>query len=82
LRRHRRSNTRPTAARETPDYKSFWTSGKRLPSEIEPATPPAVPAILIKKGGEFPPFWESDSAFVAVMEELYQRVREKNEGIL
>jgi uncharacterized Zn finger protein len=73
--------TRPTAARATPDYKSFWSGGKRLPSEIEPATPPAVPAILIKKGGEFPPFWESDSSFVAVMEELYQRVREKNKGI-
>jgi uncharacterized Zn finger protein len=74
--------TRPTAAASTGDYRSFWHGAKRLPSEIEPATPPAVPAILVKKGGDFPPFWDRDTSFVAVMEEVYLRVREKNKDVL
>jgi uncharacterized Zn finger protein len=74
--------TRHTAAPSTGDYRSFWHGAKRLPGEIEPATPPAVPAILVKKGGEFPPFWDRDTPFVAVMEELYLRVREKNKDAL
>jgi uncharacterized Zn finger protein len=74
--------TRPVAASSTPDYQSFWHGRKRLPSEIEPATPPAVPAILIRKAGDFPPFWEKDSSFIELMEDLYRRVREKNKGVL
>ena len=64
------------------DYHSFWTGKHRLPSEIEPATPAAVPAILVRKAGDFPAFWTRDGSFVAVMEELYQRVREKNRDLL
>ncbi len=41
-----------------------------------------MPAILARKGGEFPPFWDKDSAFIAVLEELYLRVREKHKGVL
>ena len=74
--------TRPTAAESTPDYRSFWHGKKRLPTEIEPATPAAVPAILVKKGGDYPAFWDKDASFVAVMGELYLRVREKNKGVL
>ena len=65
-----------------PDYHSFWTGRQRLPTEIEPATPAAVPAILVRKAGDFPAFWGRDSSFVAVMEEVYQRVREKNRDTL
>jgi len=74
--------SRPMVTSSTPDYRSFWQGRRRLPSEIEPATPTAVPAILIKKGGDYPAFWDKDSSFVAVMEELYLRVREKNKGVL
>lgn len=74
--------TRPTPAVATPDYRSFWQGERRLPGEIEPASPPAVAAILVKKGGDFPAFWEADGSFVSVMEELYLRVREKNKGVL
>ena len=70
------------ATSSTPDYRSFWQGKRRLPSEIEPATPAAVPAILVRKAGDFPPFWDKDSSFIEVMEELYSRVREKNKGIL
>lgn len=74
--------TRPKAAASVPDYHAFWHGKRRLPTEIEPATPAAVPAVLIKKGGDDPPFWDKDSSFVEVMEELYVRVREKNKDAL
>jgi uncharacterized Zn finger protein len=74
--------TRPHTGEAPPDYHSFWTGRQRLPTEIEPATPAAVPAILVRKAGDFPAFWGRDSSFVAVMEEVYQRVREKNRDAL
>jgi uncharacterized Zn finger protein len=74
--------TRPAAATSTPDYHSFWQGKKRLPGEIDPATPAAVPAILIKKGGDYPAFWDKDVSFIEIMQELYLRVREKNKGVL
>jgi uncharacterized Zn finger protein len=74
--------TRPAAATSTPDYRAFWQGKKRLPSEIEPATPAAVPAILIRKGGDYPAFWDKEASFIEVMQELYLRVREKNKGVL
>lgn len=40
-------------------------------------TAAAVPAILVKKGSDFPPFWERDGSFIEVIEELYLRVRSK-----
>src|SRR5579875_3894923 len=35
-------------------------------------------ALLIKKQGDYPPFWHKDVSFISVMEELYERVRTKN----
>ena len=69
--------TRPRllAAPESVDPKSFWHGDKALPSAIEPAVPAAIPAVLIKKGGDYPPFWDKHSSFIAVMEEFYQRIR-------
>ena len=74
--------TRPHTGEAPPDYHAFWTGRQRLPTEIEPATPAAVPAILVRKAGDFPAFWGRDSSFVVVMEEIYQRVREKNRDTL
>jgi len=74
--------TRPSPASATPDYRAFWSGKRRLPGEIEPATPAAVPAILIKKGGDNPAFWDKSGSFVEVMEELYLRVRGKNKNVL
>ena len=74
--------SRPSGAAAAPDYHAFWHGRKRLPSEVEPATPAAVPAILVKKGGDYPAVWDKDGSFIEVMEELYLRVREKNKGAL
>lgn len=73
---------RPVPAGSVPDYRAFWGGAKRLPTEIEPATPAVVPGILVRKAGDFPGFWDRGGSFVEVMEELYQRVREKNKGVL
>jgi uncharacterized Zn finger protein len=62
--------------------KDFWQGEQRSqPPDTEEMTS-GVPAILIKKQGDFPPFWQRDNSFIAAMEELYQRVKTKNKGIL
>jgi uncharacterized Zn finger protein len=60
---------------------TFWHGNKPLPTAIEPTVPPPVPAILIKKAGDFPPFWQKDSSFIEVMEEFYQRVRNSSKEL-
>ncbi len=57
--------------------KDFWQGAQRLPQTvaIEMAT---VPAVVIKKGGDFPEFWTRDNSFIEVMAELYERVRKTN----
>ena len=43
------------------------------------ATPQArVPALLVKKQGDYPPFWHKNGSFIETMEELYERVRTKS----
>ncbi|MEB3123743.1 MAG: SWIM zinc finger family protein [Snowella sp.] len=62
--------------------REFWLGEKRLPQEIEAASNVNIPALIVKKGGDFPPFWHKDLSFLEVMEELYQRVRTKNKELL
>jgi|GEM_PF-4113714 len=57
--------------------KEFWLSDKRLPQNVETPSNASIPAIVVKKGGDFPPFWTQDISFLEVMEELYQRVKAK-----
>ena len=68
--------TAPSSPRE------FWLGEKRLPQEIETVSNVSIPALIVKKGGDFPPFWHKDLSFLEVMEELYQRVRTKNKELL
>ncbi len=58
--------------------KDFWHGAKRLPQVIEATSQVSVPAILVKKQGDFPPFWPKESSFIETMEELYGRIRNKN----
>jgi uncharacterized Zn finger protein len=69
---------RKPAARAT-SHKEFWTGAKRLPALQSVSSQASVPALLIKKQGDYPPFWPKDASFINVMEELYGRVREKNQ---
>ena len=64
----------------------FWQGEKRLPN-LNAATEASsqstnVPAILLKKQGDYPPFWDRNNSFIEVMEEFYTRIRTKNKNIL
>jgi uncharacterized Zn finger protein len=59
-------------------HKEFWVGAKRLPAALTTGAQTSVPALLIKKQGDYPPFWPKDASFISVMEELYDRVRTKN----
>ncbi len=72
---HTRPTKEPTGA--TASHREFWTGAQRLPPPV--ALPQVrVPALLVKKQGDYPPFWHKDTSFIGVMEELYDRVRSKN----
>jgi len=72
--------TRPQkeAVALTASHKEFWTGAKRLPAPLVSSSQASVPALLIKKQGDYPPFWHKDISFIKVMEELYERVRTKS----
>jgi uncharacterized Zn finger protein len=61
--------------------RDFW-QGKRLSKQLEPVTQSGVSAILIKKQGDYPAFWNKDASFIATMEEFYQRVKTKNRDVI
>lgn len=65
----------PAALPETADPLAFWTAPKRLPEELAPAATPSAPALLVKKGGDFPEFWKYSQPFPQVMETLYAAIR-------
>ena len=72
-------HTQPVAepAPSEVSLKQFWMGARRLPP-LPAMTPPAAPAVLIRKAGDYPPFWPKDQSFIATMEELYERVRTKS----
>ena len=74
--------TRPLALNrpESCDYKAFWESPKRLPEDIAPSASMAIPALLVKKGGDFPDFWKQALAFPIAMEEVYEAIRKKGKA--
>jgi uncharacterized Zn finger protein len=49
---------------------------------FEVANDSGVSAILVKKEGDFPAFWRKDNSFIETMEELYQRVKTKNQNLM
>jgi uncharacterized Zn finger protein len=69
-------------AEDIADLRDFWLGAKRLPQTMEEASTASVPAILVKKQGDFPAFWKKENSFIAVMEEFYRQVRTKNTHIL
>lgn len=62
--------------------KEFWLGKKHFPEVSPQSQESRIPAILIKKQGDFPPFWHEDRSFIEVMEELYERVKTKNKDLL
>ena len=72
--------TRPTREPDAliESHKYFWTGAKRLPAVPSAPSQASVTALLIKKQGDYPPFWHKDVSFISTMEELYDRVRTKS----
>ena len=62
--------------------REFWLGAKRLPPTIEVPTANSVSAISLKKEGDFPSFWHKDHSFIETMEELYKRVKTKNQNLI
>lgn len=67
---------------DIPSAREFWLGTKRLPQTIDVSTQSGVSAIVIKKQGDFPRFWDKDNSFIESMEELYRRVKTKNQNLL
>jgi len=63
-------------------YERYWHGEKPLPGELEPLPPPGLPAVLIKKAGDHPPFWDKEQSFITVMNEFYERIRAQHKDIL
>ena len=61
-----------------PELKSFWQGREKLPevTSVDPAM--LKPAILVRKGGHLPPFWEQPGSFIDAMEAVYTHILAKN----
>lgn len=69
-----------TAGHPELNHREFWAGARRLPP-MPPVPPTRVPALVVKRQGDYPPFWHKDSSFIETMEELYERVRTKSPGM-
>ena len=47
----------------------------------ESGASPTVPALLIKKQGDYPAFWPKDASFIETMEAVYERIRVKSPAL-
>lgn len=62
---------------ESKSLRDFWLGNKRLPQHIEYISELPVDAVLIKKQGDYPPFWEKNASFIDSMEEVYIKIKQK-----
>ncbi|MCY4226914.1 MAG: SWIM zinc finger family protein [Gammaproteobacteria bacterium] len=56
-----------------PDLQSFWR-GAELPEFDDAQNEPVTSAILIKKGGDYPEFWNHNKPLTEMMEPIYERI--------
>ena len=59
--------------------KQFWQGKVPLPKELPSHQEARIPAVLVKKGGDYPAFWHKQASFVEVMEDFYIRMRKINQ---
>ncbi len=74
----RYTEPRKDAVKKAVSLKTFWAGSGALPPLDDTVSSTGVAAILIKKQGDFPPFWPRDNSFIEAMEAIYQQVRLKN----
>lgn len=75
--------TRPEGC-EAPDsmVPSDFFGGGSLRREASGLQPLGIPGILIRKGGDYPRFWEGDESFIKVMDALYAELRRRLTEVL
>lgn len=78
---HYYSRPRVVAPPQAP-LKEFWIGHQAPTKSITPPTPSPISGILLKKQGDFPPFWEHQASFLEIMDALYDRVKSQNSDIL
>jgi len=74
------SNRYPSPSRNIEkhaDLQSFWR-GAELPELDNAQNEPVTPAILIRKGGDYPEFWRHDKPLIEGMEPVYERIVKSN----
>ena len=59
--------------------KQFWHGDVPLPKELPVHQEISIPAVLVKKGGDYPAFWHKQASFIEVMEDFYIRMRKINQ---
>jgi len=65
--------------RSSISLKEFWTGKKKLSRVVNNnEREQKVSAILIKKQGDFPAFWNKNNSFIGAMEDIYEQVKKKN----
>ena len=74
------------ASADPPDMRAFW-SGKPPPREsaADRQVPP-VSALLLRRNGDYPEFWNRENSFIDAMAEIYERVasqlpKERHDGL-
>ncbi|MBF0277878.1 MAG: SWIM zinc finger family protein [SAR324 cluster bacterium] len=62
--------------------REFWGKSSQFPADSYDGGTPGVSALLIKKQGDYPAFWDRDNSFIEAMEAIYLKIREKNRDSL
>jgi uncharacterized Zn finger protein len=57
------------------NQKEFWQGEKKIPDHLPDNSSATIPAIVVKKAGDYPTFWHRDSSFIEVMSDFYTRIR-------
>ncbi len=59
------------------DLRAFWR-GTPLPRAVTAERPPPpVPALLLRREGDYPEFWDRHNSFIEAMTEIYERVAKR-----
>jgi len=61
---------------------SDYFGGSSLRREAQGLQPLGIPGILVRKGGDYPRFWEGDESFIKVMDALYAELRRRLTEVL
>ncbi len=70
---------------EQVSVRSFWQGVKpqiELTQQQTLSEQSVIPALLIKKGGDYPPFWDRDNSFIEAMESYYLALRKSGQKLL